>query len=152
MKSEVLAEIIRRYDQANFIVEKRLHNLLKEMMPPELTVDQFMTLRYIRHNKRVTSSELSDHFFVGRSSITAIINRLVDKRLIERHPDPSDRRVIYLALTKEGERLSLQLEEEMKEMLGRYLRRFSEEEAFLFIEMYERLAEVFMQPNEGEEK
>lgn len=145
MDNEMLMELIRRYEQAYFVVEKRLHVLFKEIMPEELTVDQFVTLRFIRNRGRVTSSELAENFFVGRSSITAIINRMVDKRLIERHPDQSDRRVIYLSLTESGENLAAQLEIKMRDLLAKYLQQFQADEASSFIHTYEKLAKVLMQ-------
>ncbi|MBD2846931.1 MarR family transcriptional regulator [Paenibacillus sp. IB182496] len=151
MDKSTLINIIRRYEQAHFTIERRLNALFRDMMPEELTVDQFLTIRYIRHNARTTSSELADAFCVGKSSITAIITRLVDKGLIARVPAPEDRRVICLTLTSEGERLSETLEEKMQELIGDCIRHFDAEEGRQFIETYEKLAQVLLQSPAGEE-
>ncbi|GGF92673.1 MarR family winged helix-turn-helix transcriptional regulator [Paenibacillus abyssi] len=148
MDKVLLIDIIRRYEQANFTVNRRLNALIRELMQEELTIDQYSTIRYIREHERATSSELADIFCVGKSSITAIITRLSDKELIRRVPDEKDRRVTYLMLTEEGKRLSDTMEEKMQELLAKYIRHFSEQEGLAFIETYEKLARVLMEPGE----
>lgn len=140
MDRPLLNDIIRRYEAANFLVNRRLNAMIREMMPGELTIDQFATLRYLRKQGKSTSSELADIFCVGKSSITAIVNRLFDKNLIKRLPDDKDRRVTYLALTEEGERISDELEGEIQKLLAKYIQPFHEEEALSFIQTFEKLA------------
>ncbi|RJE86044.1 MarR family transcriptional regulator [Paenibacillus sp. 1011MAR3C5] len=136
----LLKSLIHRYEIANFIVERGLHVKVKDLMPEELTVDQFKTLRFLRHNENSTASELAQYFCVGKSSITAIITRLSDKGLIDRVPDDDDRRVIHLRLTEEGERISGLLEERVQNVLSDIIVHFDEKEAIAFIETFEKLA------------
>lgn len=139
---DLLKSLIRRYELANFVVERGLHVRLKDLMPEELTVDQFKTLRFLRHSESSTASELSQYFCVGKSSITAIITRLSDKGLIERVPDDSDRRVIHLILTEDGKRISDLLEERVQNVLLDIIEHFEEKEAIAFIETFEKLAQM----------
>ncbi|RXZ83355.1 MarR family transcriptional regulator [Paenibacillaceae bacterium] len=148
MDNAFLKELIDRYEQATFTVEKKLDAMFREVMPNALTIDQYATLRYIRRHSRPTSSELAEAFCVGRSSITAIINRLFDKQLIRRIPDEKDRRVIYLALTEEGMRLSDEMIVLMQQVLEKILVQFEEQEAITFITTYEKLASVLEQTEE----
>jgi len=141
-----LSSIIERYEEASFVVNRRINAAIRERMSEDLTLDQYAILRYMRKRDRCTSSELADTFCVGKSSVTAIINRLFDKRLIERLPDEKDRRVTYLRLTADGERLSEEMEERIGELLSRYLRHFGRDEALQFIETYEKLARVLLEP------
>ncbi|MFF2890259.1 MarR family winged helix-turn-helix transcriptional regulator [Paenibacillus sp. NPDC057967] len=138
----LLKSLIHRYEIANFIVERGLHVKVKDLMPEELTVDQFKTLRFLRHNVNSTASELAQFFCVGKSSITAIITRLSDKGLIDRIQDDDDRRVIHLKLTEEGERISSLLEERVQNVLADIIEHFDEKEAIAFIETFEKLAKV----------
>jgi DNA-binding MarR family transcriptional regulator len=142
----LLKQMIDRYEAANFLVNRRLNAMIRELMPDDLTVDQFSTLRYLRSREKCTSSELADIFCVGKSSITAIITRLFDKNLIERMPDEKDRRVIYLALTEEGQQICDRMEEKIHVLLAKYINRFEEQEALFFIETFERLAGELMKP------
>lgn len=140
-----LKEWIYRYEIAHFIVERRMHVKIRDMMPEELTVEQFKTLRFLRHSDRCTASDLSESFCVGKSTVTAIISRLSDKGLIQRVPDEKDRRVIHLELTDEGERLCDLMEEKVQSVLASIMEHFDAKEAVAFIETYEKLAEKVKQ-------
>ncbi|MBB6669861.1 MarR family transcriptional regulator [Cohnella nanjingensis] len=157
MDCKLLSQIISRYKSAMFTVQRRMNALIRDEMPQDLTIDQFSTLEYIRSRGQCTSSELAEVFCVGKSSITAIITRLFDKRLIKRLPDDKDRRVTYLRLTEEGERIAGELDGKIEDLLSRYMGHFEEKEASQFIETYEKLARVLVQQPEsdapaGEEK
>ncbi|MFC4779447.1 MarR family winged helix-turn-helix transcriptional regulator [Paenibacillus sp. GCM10023252] len=150
MNRAQLTDIINRYEEASFTVNRRLSAMMRELMPGDITIDQFSTLRYMRSRERTTSSELADVFCVGKSSITAIITRLVEKGFITRLPDEKDRRVTYLTLTQEGRDIASEMEGKIEDLLGGYLCHFDDEEAKLFIRTYEKLAAVLMEsPHEG---
>lgn len=144
MDQALLLQLIERYEQANFVINRRLNSLFRELMPEGLTIDQFAILRYLCTREMSTSSELADHFCVGKSSITAIVTRLADKKLIKRMPDEKDRRVIYLALTDEGMKMCEIMLERIQPMLANYLKHFDEQEALSFIESFEKLAKEML--------
>jgi DNA-binding MarR family transcriptional regulator len=139
-----LKEWIHRYEMAGFIIERRMHAMVRDLMPEELTVDQFRALRYLRHNARSTASDVAEIFCVGKSSITAIMTRLSDKGLIQRVPDEKDRRVINLVLTEEGSRLCDLMEDRVQTVLAGIIEHFDEKEAAAFIETFEKLARIVM--------
>jgi DNA-binding MarR family transcriptional regulator len=139
---ELLQLIIERYEEVSFTVNRRLNALIRKEMADELTLDQYSTLRYIRQHGSCTSSELSDIFCVGKSSITAIITRLFDKQLIARMPDEKDRRVTYLTLTPAGEQMMDEMEKRIQETLSRIMNHFDKQEATQFIKTFEKLAVV----------
>ncbi|WP_238322993.1 MarR family winged helix-turn-helix transcriptional regulator [Gorillibacterium massiliense] len=145
----MLAGIIQRFFAATFTIHRVLSPMLRNVVPGELTSDQFLTIRYLRDQERVTSSELADSFGVGKSSVTAIITRLAEKGLVEREPDDRDRRVSYLRLTQEGVDLSMQVEANLIQALSRHMGHFTEDEGEQFMVTYERLAKLLAQPDEG---
>ena len=142
---ERLSSFIDRYEEAMFHVTRRVNAATRDSLPAELTLEQYTVIRYIYKRGRCTSSELADVFCIGKSSVTAIINRLSDKRLIERLPDEKDRRVTFLKLTPEGERIAETLTERIQELLSRYLQHFSEEEARAFIGTFEKFARLLIE-------
>lgn len=144
MDRALLDQIIDRYEAANFIVNRRLNAMIRELMPDELTIDQFATLRYLRAQQRSTPSELADIFCVGKSSISAITTRLFDKNLIQRLPDEKDRRVIYLALTEEGQQMCDLMKDKIQLLLAKYINHFNEQEAICFIETFEKLGKEML--------
>jgi DNA-binding MarR family transcriptional regulator len=59
----------------------------------------------------VTVSEISKHLSVTPPSITQILNTLEARGLIERHMDTTDRRMIVVNLTEQGEQVTEQADE-----------------------------------------
>ncbi|MEY9094644.1 MarR family winged helix-turn-helix transcriptional regulator [Paenibacillus sp. RC84] len=149
MDETLLSQIIDRYESTIFTVNRRLNAMIKDRMPEELTQEQYATLRYLQRRGQCTSSELAEIFCVGKSSITAIITRLVDKELITRLPDDKDRRVTYLALTDKGTAAVNEMRLRIQELLAGVIKHFDGQEAIAFIETFEKLANVLMQTDEG---
>lgn len=149
MDKQFLKQMIERYESANFTVNRIMNAAIRDRMPENLTADQHATLRYIRERGLCTHSELADFFFVGKSSITAIVKRLTDKHLIKRLPDEKDRRVTYLSLTEEGERLVADMQDKIEDLLARYIVHFNEQEAQTFIETFEKLAHILIHEEGG---
>ena len=54
-------------------------------------------------------SGLASTLDVSMSSATGLVDRLVDKELVSRWPDPEDRRSVLCALTEEGRELAQRL-------------------------------------------
>ena len=53
--------------------------------------------------------ELARQLGVGESATTAVVDRLVRQNLVVRHDDPSDRRVVRLALSAQGQSVLAEL-------------------------------------------
>ena len=102
MDKKIIQELIDRYVSVSFEVHKKAESLIKGQIGDDLTNDQHYILRYIQQSNDCTSSELADAFEVNKSAITAIINRLVDRGIIQRTRDENDRRVVYLTLSEKG--------------------------------------------------
>ena len=140
---ELMESIIRRYEEATYRMHRRVNALIRRCIGEEdITLDQYLVIRYLRMNGRSISSELADVFGVAKSSITAIMTRLFDKRLIERIPDVKDRRMICLSLTEAGQKLAELIDERIRERLSTVMNQFSREEALQFVGTYEKVAEV----------
>lgn len=145
MDTTYLDHLIDRYDAVSFTVNRKLNALIRDQLDEDLTLDQFATLRYIKKKGRCTSTELADAFYVGKSAITAIITRLVDKRYIHRTSDGKDRRIIYLSLSPDGERVYDVIQKRIQELMTSFLKHFEPAEINAFIVTYEKLARVIVE-------
>lgn len=67
----------------------------------ELTMPQFRALLLLGQGPR-RMGDLASHLGVSLPSATSVVERLVQKGLVERRDDPSDRRVVLCALTPRG--------------------------------------------------
>jgi DNA-binding MarR family transcriptional regulator len=73
-----------------------------------LTLPQFDVLAELARADAggFTFVELSRLLLVTSGNLTGIVDRLEDQRLVERRPDAKDRRVIRVALTEKGRRVT----------------------------------------------
>ncbi|MEH7110613.1 MarR family winged helix-turn-helix transcriptional regulator [Bacillus sp. JJ1764] len=142
MENSPIQYLIDRYISLNFQVHKKAEALIKGKIGDDLTNDQYYILKYIYQTGECTSSDLAAVFEVNKSAITAIINRMVDKGLIERTRDENDRRVIYLTLSDEGKELHQNCMKKVRVLVESIITQFDEVEITSFLDTYEKLAQM----------
>jgi DNA-binding MarR family transcriptional regulator len=140
-----IQELIKRYEAVSYTVHRKAEALIKDEISCDLTNDQQHMLRVISEVRECTSSELADIFDVKKSAITAIVNRLYDRGLINRRRDGNDRRIVYLSLTDEGISLFHQTEQKIHTLVESFITKFNEQEIESFIETYEKLADILIE-------
>ena len=144
MSNHVMTEIVERYERATYMINRRLSSKVREVLPSDITPEQLFILRYLKRNAEVSSSELSDLLCVGKSTISSIINRMVNKGYVERIPSQEDRRVVYLSLTEEGQRQHDSVEHDIYNIIQPYINKIGKERAFEYIAVLEHITEVLM--------
>jgi DNA-binding MarR family transcriptional regulator len=77
---------------------------LSRAVHPELDAGAYGLLSYLRDHGAARPSDLAGFVGVGKATISRQVKVLEDLGLIERRPDPADRRAHLLALTAEGTR------------------------------------------------
>lgn len=85
---------------------KQINSMLEifnryDLRGEDLTVPQFTILNHIRP-EGIPLSEISARMLCDNSNLTGIVDRLIAKGLVERRPDPQDRRVSLICLTDTG--------------------------------------------------
>src|SRR5271157_3098351 len=104
--------LVERYCELQPQMQRRfnavLHRELREQLHA-ITSHQLSVLTYLR-GQSVTMRELAKELDVGESAATAVVDRLVRQGLVVRCDDPSDRRVVRLALSDTGESLVTKLQ------------------------------------------
>lgn len=76
-----------------------------EMAEHDLTGVQWGPLLMIHYGIGNTAAEIARYACVDTGAVTRMLDRLAAKKLVQRSPSPTDRRVMQLELTREGERL-----------------------------------------------
>ncbi|RFB15009.1 MarR family transcriptional regulator [Bacillus sp. HNG] len=140
-----IKELVDSYIDVSFSVNTTAESLVKEQIGSDLTNEQHYTLRYINKVGSCTSTELAEVFEVKKSAITAIINRLFEKGLIQRTRDENDRRIVYLTLSNKGNELFTKTEERVQKLVESIIGEFSEEEIVRFLKTYEKLNGILQQ-------
>ena len=75
----------------------------------DITTPQFVLLTYLWKLDTVSQSELSDKTQIDRTTIVGIVDRLAERGLVERQPQPGDRRAHRIILTDRGRELEREL-------------------------------------------
>ncbi len=70
-----------------------------------LTGPQLLILKELEHNHSLTTSQLANNITISQSTATIIIDRLVEKQLVERIRDTQDKRRWFIAVTPQGQKL-----------------------------------------------
>lgn len=104
-----------------------------------LTGPQFMLLKYLMLTGRGTISEISHALGVTASAITFLSDKLVAAGLAVRERDESDRRLVWLKTTPEGEAKVKAAEEKRRQFFARKLSRLSPEEIETLLELMEKI-------------
>lgn len=65
----------------------------------DLSMAQMKALMMVISTRGLTSSGLAVRMRLGASAITHLVDRLVEKKLVRREPDPTDRRVAWIRAT-----------------------------------------------------
>jgi DNA-binding MarR family transcriptional regulator len=99
-KQELIERFVELVEQINQCMHSRP---LEEWPDLELTIPQIKTLTLLRHQGPQRMGSIATFLGSTLSSSTSIIDRLVDKGLVERVPDSDDRRVVICQLTPRGQ-------------------------------------------------
>ena len=83
----------------------------------DLTLPQFRVLGILAEGSSA-ASRLADRLAVRRPSITAIVDGLVARGLVDRRQEDSDRRRVSLRLTQEGDRILAAADQAVDEYLA----------------------------------
>lgn len=91
-------------------------------------------------------SEISRYLGLTPPTVTQLINSLEAKELVERQPDPSDRRVVRIRLTKQGKIITRKGRDHMNTTLNRLVEYLGEEESDQLAELLLKVY-TFMEDN-----
>lgn len=94
----------------------------KELEDYKITSVQFSVLKFIEtHNEETgynTAANISQMLDMDKPTISAVINRLIEKNYIEKRPHPTDGRAWVLSLTDQYNENSAFMEEKSEEVIN----------------------------------
>ena len=94
---------------------------------------------YFSPTGRMNQNEISNEMQVTSANISYVLEGLEKDGLVARTPHETDRRITWVSLTAEGERIFSELAPAMTAHLGSFGAGFSEEEKRLFSSFLQRL-------------
>jgi DNA-binding MarR family transcriptional regulator len=89
--------------EAFWAVARQLRRLSRQTLAPwDIAPSHSRALGVLMDHGVMRLSELSDHLHIAPRSTTEVVDGLQERGLIERRPDPHDRRATLVGLTDEG--------------------------------------------------
>jgi DNA-binding MarR family transcriptional regulator len=77
--------------------------------------------------------------------MTGIINRLVQRHLVDRQRDPDNRRALRLSLTPDGQKLIIEIEQLQNQHFETMMARFEPQERTILIQLMNNYLEHLLQ-------
>lgn len=84
------------------LVMRFIRTEMRSRRAPSLSVPQFRVLTFLSRRPGAPLSGVAEHLGVARSTASAIIDRLVRRKLVSRTAHPQERRSVVLTLTAAG--------------------------------------------------
>lgn len=134
-RSEQQKAIVNLRFTSNFIGHH--HNMY--MARFDLSMAQFNILRILRGAKEaITVNAVKDRMVEKSPNTTRLMDKLIEKGLIERVRCESDRRVVYVSITGKGLELLLEIDKEMDDEL-KFADNLTNEEASQLSDLLDKL-------------
>jgi DNA-binding MarR family transcriptional regulator len=134
-------ETMRALEHEMGVLVRRIRRLIAErarMVHPDLSPVAYSMLMALNDSGPRRASDLVDLFSIDKGAVSRQVSALLDLGLIERAPDPEDRRAAILAITEEGSRrLSTIAEMRRREVIDR-LSSWSDEDLRGFVAVLSR--------------
>jgi DNA-binding MarR family transcriptional regulator len=100
-------EMMRALEHEMGVLVRRIRRLIAErarMVHPDLSPVAYSMLMALNESGSRRASDLVGLFSVDKGAVSRQVQSLLELGLIEREPDPEDRRAAILSITEEGSR------------------------------------------------
>ena len=124
--AEELGELIPTIARA--IPGEASPEVVRQAFDVDVSTPELFVLSYLPAEREPNMSEIGRALSIDVSTLTRLVDKLVDKSLVERRSDPHDRRMVKVRLAERGKEIILRVEKEKKRRIVSILRRLSNEE------------------------
>lgn len=123
-------------------IVRRQRRASREGFGESVTHGQFRVLRTLDNaDQPLRLSELAARLGIVPRSATSVVDDLEAAGLLERQPDPNDRRATLVDLTRDGRQILTTLREKRREVMATQLSRLTPTDQQTLIQLLQRLAE-----------
>ena len=109
---------VRTWLHLNRIMHTVGRRLSGHLQDYDLTLAQFGVLAQLQAVPDISQQMLADWLFVSKGNMVGLLNRLEDRGLVERRPDPEDGRTHVVSLTKQGAALAARVVPEHEKLVA----------------------------------
>lgn len=132
--------IIKKFDEITRLLMKTFHaSGAAYLSGLDLTIQQFAVLNIIHHLDCPKMTELAAELNVTMGNVTALADRLIKQKYINRQADASDRRVVRVGLTARGKDLIQRAEERKRKTMELMLNKLAPADRHQLLKIMEKL-------------
>lgn len=128
-----------KYKMLHFIEMKLKENNLEDLIPSHGNI---LTALY-ENDEKLTMKQIAEMIGKDKSTITPLVNKLVDLGYIKKEKKELDKRVTYIILTERGKEIETKFNAISKEVSMTAYKGFSAEEKEIFLDLLKRLNKNF---------
>ena len=126
-------------DQLN----RQMHgDRLDQWQSSEMTIPQVKTLLFLEQAGPERMGGISRHLGTALSATTGIVDRLVERGMVDRHSDPADRRAVVCSLTTQGREAARDFWRIAPERIGPVLESLSPEQLSMAVQGLEAILQA----------
>lgn len=114
-----------------------------------ITAIQALILNEIAQEENITVTRLGNNLDLSKANISAILKRMENAELIEKHRDHQDQRKVYLHLTPHGQNLYKQLQQDIQSRVPTW-ERLEEYQRKAIIDILDKLEAIIKGEKEDE--
>ena len=113
-------------------------NILKEY---KITIQQYNVLRILElhHPESLSIKNISDSMVDLSSNVSRLVDKLVHKKLVEKHPETLDKRKVQVSITPEGLKAARESTELLVEKFMKKAQTLTLDEANLLSDLLDKL-------------
>lgn len=129
-------ETLKALEHEMGVLVRRLRRVIAErarMLHPDLSPVAYSMLMALNDSGPRRASDLVEIFSIDKGAVSRQVQTLLELGLIERSPDPEDRRAMILVITDEGSRRLANLAVTRRHEVSARLEDWSEEELSSFV-------------------
>jgi len=120
-------------------IAKEFSCQFNSILPEKITATQFFLLKLIYDNKDCKAADIANFFGISPAAATNMVERLYRNNWIERIRSEEDRRIVWLKLNEQGEKLLKQIEERKFQMQFERFTNITDEELDALIAIFNKV-------------
>lgn len=129
-------ETLRALEHEMSVLVRRIRRVIAErarMLHPELSPVAYSVLMALSDSGPRRASDLVEIFSIDKGAVSRQVQALLELGLIERSPDPEDRRAMILAISEEGQRRLANIASARRHEVGQRLEEWDADELRAFV-------------------
>lgn len=147
-QKKIAKQLMESYFQSQVGGNMMQNRTVYNQKPGEIMVLYFISINVKDDSPGLMVSEISGKLNVTSPTVTQHINSLEAQELVERHADPSDRRIVRIKLSDKGKKYIQRINEARLNMFVGLVKHLGGEESLLFAEMMRKASDYMLKQQE----